>query len=54
VYRENTSRWEPKPLEDYLEGREQFTIPRCPELVEGKAVPHCLRVAASVTGNTQT
>lgn len=45
VFRENTSRWEPRPLEDYLEGREQFTIPRCPELVENKAIQKCLRVS---------
>jgi len=45
VYRENTSRWEPKPLEDYMSGKTQFTIPRCPELVENKAIPSCLKVA---------
>jgi len=44
VHRENTARWEPRPLEDYLSGREPFTIPRCPELVENKAMPRCLRV----------
>jgi len=48
VYRENTSRWEPKPLEDYLEKKEHFTIPRCPELVENKAIPSCLKVAKSI------
>jgi thymidylate synthase ThyX len=29
-----------------LEGEEKFTIPRCPELVENKAIPACLRVAS--------
>ena len=46
VFRENTSRQEPSPLERYLEGGETFTIPRCPELVERKAIPGCLRAAA--------
>jgi len=48
VFRENTSRWEPRPLEDYLEGKEGFSIDRCPELVEKKAIPGCLRYAMSV------
>jgi thymidylate synthase (FAD) len=45
VYRENTSRMEPVELQKFLEGGEKFTIPRCPELVENKAIPACLRVA---------
>jgi len=45
VYRENTSRMEPVELQRFLEGEEKFTIPRCPELVENKAIPTCLRVA---------
>jgi thymidylate synthase (FAD) len=46
VLRENTSRMEPVELERFLEGGEKFTIPRCPELVENKAIPGCLRAAA--------
>jgi thymidylate synthase (FAD) len=49
VYRENTTRKEPAELEKFLEGEERFTIPRCPELVENKAIPACLRVALRVT-----
>jgi len=45
VYRENTSRVEPVELQKFLTGEEKFTIPRCPELVENKAIPACLRVA---------
>jgi thymidylate synthase (FAD) len=45
VFRENTSRMEPVELQKFLEGGEKFTIPRCPELVENKAIPACLRVA---------
>jgi thymidylate synthase (FAD) len=45
VLRENTSRAEPAELRRYMEGEEGFTIPRCPELVENKAIPACLRVA---------
>ncbi len=47
VLRENTLRAEPASLQDYLEGRQRFTQPRCPELVENKAIPACLRAAAS-------
>jgi len=46
VLRENTLRMEPAPLQDYLEGRVEFTQPRCPELVERKAIPGCLKTAA--------
>ena len=42
VLRENTLRMRPASLEDYLEGREGFTQPRCPELVEREAIPACL------------
>jgi len=45
VLRENTSRTEPAELQSFLEGMEKFTIPRCPELVENKAIPACLKVA---------
>jgi thymidylate synthase (FAD) len=45
VYRENTSRAEPVEQRKLLEGEEKFTIPRCPELVENKAIPACLRFA---------
>jgi thymidylate synthase (FAD) len=45
VLRENTSRAEPAELRRYMEGEEGFTIPRCPELVENKAIPGCLRAA---------
>jgi thymidylate synthase (FAD) len=46
VYRENTTRTEPVELQRFLDGEERFTIPRCPELVENKAIPACLRVAS--------
>ena len=46
VYRENTTRTEPVELQKFLEGGEKFTIPRCPELVENKAIPACLGVAS--------
>jgi thymidylate synthase (FAD) len=48
VYRENTTRTEPVELQKFLEGGEKFTIPRCPELVENKAMPACLRIASKV------
>ena len=48
VLRENTLRMKPASLEDYLAGREQFTQPRCPELVENKAIPGCLRAARRI------
>jgi thymidylate synthase (FAD) len=48
VLRENTTRTEPVELQKFLEGEEKFTIPRCPELVENKAIPVCLRVAQQV------
>ncbi len=48
VYRENTSRSSPAPLQDYLDGRVGFTIPRCPEGVENPGIPPCLRAAGSV------
>jgi thymidylate synthase (FAD) len=46
VFRENTSRKEPAELRRYVDGEEGFTIPRCPELVENKAIPGCLRASA--------
>lgn len=46
VFRENTTRMEPAELQRFLEGGEKFTVPRCPELVENKAIPACLRAAA--------
>ena len=46
VFRENTSRAEPVELDRFLGGEEKFTIPRCPELVENKAMLACLRVAS--------
>ncbi|WP_243637205.1 FAD-dependent thymidylate synthase [Aeropyrum pernix] len=48
VLRENTLRTTPASLYSYLKGVERFTQPRCPELVENKAIPGCLRQAASV------
>jgi len=48
VFRENTSRWEPASLEDFLEGRASFGIPRCPELVGNKTIPLCLIHAFSI------
>jgi thymidylate synthase (FAD) len=53
VYRENTSRMEPAELQKFLEGEEKFTIPRCPELVDNKAIPACLRVASIVENTAQ-
>jgi thymidylate synthase (FAD) len=52
VYRENTTRTEPVELQKFLEGEEKFTIPRCPELVENKAILPCLRVATQSWGVT--
>ncbi|MFN4046674.1 MAG: FAD-dependent thymidylate synthase [Acidilobaceae archaeon] len=46
VFRENTQKQWPAPLEDYLEGRAGFTIPRCPELVENNAIRKCLLTAS--------
>jgi thymidylate synthase (FAD) len=51
VYRENTTRMEPVELQKFLDGEEKFTIPRCPELVENKAMPVCLRVASKMGKN---
>ncbi len=51
VFRENTSRMEPVELQRFINGEEKFTIPRCPELVENKAIPACLKVAWSSAGN---
>ncbi len=48
VFRENTIRLEPVEVRKYLEGEEKFTIPRCPELVENKAIPGCLKTGAKV------
>jgi len=42
VFRENTQREWPVELEKYLKGEVKFTIPRCPELVENKAIQKCL------------
>jgi thymidylate synthase (FAD) len=50
VLRENTMRVEPVELQKFLRGEERFTIPRCPELVENKAIPACLRVAEIIKG----
>ncbi len=50
VFRENTSRGKPATLDDYVSGREGFTIPRCPELVERPQIPPCLRAAADTLG----
>jgi thymidylate synthase (FAD) len=46
VFRENTTRMEPVELQRFMDGEEKFTIPRCPELVENKAIPACLRASA--------
>jgi thymidylate synthase (FAD) len=48
VFRENTSRWKPVELAKLLNGEEAFTIPRCPELVENKAIPACLKIAHKI------
>ncbi|MEB3859904.1 MAG: FAD-dependent thymidylate synthase [Desulfurococcales archaeon] len=50
VFRENTTRDKPSPLEDYVRGREGFTIHRCPELVERPQILPCLRAAADTLG----
>jgi len=36
----------PCKLEEYLNGKCSFTIPRCPELVENRNIMSCLRVAS--------
>lgn len=46
VFRENAQRQRPAELKDFLESRERFTIPRCPELVEREAIAGCLKVAS--------
>ncbi|MEM0379550.1 MAG: FAD-dependent thymidylate synthase [Nanopusillaceae archaeon] len=43
ILRENTTKDEPKPLLDYLNGKEKFTIERCPELVKNIGISHCLK-----------
>lgn len=48
VLRENTLRIKPARLQDYLEGKETFTQPRCPELVERRAIPACIKTAAAI------
>ncbi|MEM4757928.1 MAG: FAD-dependent thymidylate synthase [Nanopusillaceae archaeon] len=43
VLRENTTRYEPKSLLDYLSGKEKFTIERCPELIKNAGILYCLK-----------
>ncbi|MEB2836907.1 MAG: FAD-dependent thymidylate synthase [Desulfurococcales archaeon] len=50
VLLENRVRGDPRPLEDYLEGRAGFTIERCPELVPRQGIRACLSHAASSAG----
>ncbi len=45
VFMENRVRGFPAPLDDYLEGSGDFTIPYCPELVPNKAIKQCLKSA---------
>ncbi len=54
VFKENSGRMKPASLEDYLNGNERFTIPRCPELVENKAIRGCLLEAARPAGGDTT
>jgi thymidylate synthase (FAD) len=53
VLRENTTRIEPVELQKFLDGEEKFTTPRCPELVDNKAMPVCLRAASMVENTVQ-
>lgn len=57
VLMENRVRADPRPLDDYIEGRASFTIERCPELVPREGVRQCLAYAASTPrthGGTHT
>ena len=42
----NAQAKEPAPLEDYLAGRADFVIGRCPELIEGPRIRSCLLFAS--------
>ncbi|MGC8567046.1 MAG: FAD-dependent thymidylate synthase [Caldisphaera sp.] len=42
VYIENILRDEPATVEDYVNGKYEFTINRCPELVKNKGIKACL------------
>jgi thymidylate synthase (FAD) len=53
VFRENTTRMEPIELKKFLSKEEKFTIPRCPELVDNKAIPACLKVASIAVNTVQ-
>jgi len=46
VIAENRIRAEPCRLLELLDGRCQFTLARCPELVNGANIPACLRTAS--------
>ncbi len=44
VYLENTIN-DPRPLEEFINGRAVFTIPKCPELVPREGIKPCLKYA---------
>ncbi len=46
VLYENRTRRKPCTLEEYLSGRQDFTIERCPELVPREGIQTCLRQAS--------
>ena len=46
VFMNNMQAKEPAPLEDYLAGRAEFVIGRCPELIEGPRIRSCLLFAS--------
>ncbi len=45
VFQENTSRRDPQPLANYIDGTAGFTINRCPELVPREGIRACLLYA---------
>ncbi len=45
VYLENKTRLEPCTLKEFIEGKCDFTIKRCPELVPREGIKECLRFA---------
>ena len=51
VFNENTSRRDPQPLVNYINGSAEFTIERCPELVPREGVRSCLLYAWKFTNS---
>lgn len=48
VYMENRVRGEPCKLQEFLEGRCDFTISNCPELVPREGIANCLRHSSTI------